>query len=451
MPEKYKSGLTAYEIDLALRKIATGEAQGAVQFFDFIQGSDYKEQVLSLPIGMKAFHVANPKVRVPGWKFVKNENDRTDWSGEYLIVDEEKSIAFNGCNNNDSDGNVIDVVIENDAIELDNDALFPATVLINKEVNNLYSLRVKKAIIENELPTGSYELGDYMYSSKNENRIRFISSIEGYEDTNTFRIEHQNDGSDLIQAALTGTVMRSAASSNRFRIYKNTTYSSQKTVSLYKWVYEDAKEKDINKILVNTDGTLEGIQVMDALDDALYYCIGANKFYHWRTDLQKMVGVGNTGLELGYTENTAYPGSAGSALNDRIEIVNGYLNALKTMVLNNQLYKHTFTCVNNDAFIGFTVQLINNTAEQMNISDLVNLGHAIDNSLKATYQSYGASAGNTTYSSGELILQVSFDTQNMNGITIKLAGENKNWVIDNLTITETVTPYSNTNTNAEVE
>lgn len=440
MPEKYKSGLTAYEIDLALHKIATGEAQGAVQFFDFIQGPDYKEQVLNLPIGMKAFHIANPKVRVPGWKFVKNENDRADWNGEYLIVDEAKSIAFNGCNNNDSEGNVIDVVIENDAIELDNNALFPATVLINKEVNNLYSLRVKKDIIENGLPTGNYEWGDYIYSSKNENRIRFISSIEGYEDMDTFRVEHQLDGSDLIQAALTGTVMRSAASGNRFRLYKNTTYSSQKPVSLYKWIYEDAKETDINKILVNTDGTLEGIQVMDALDDALYYCIGTNKFYHWRTDIQKMVGVGNTGIELGYTENTAYPGNAGSALNDRIEVVNGYLNSLKTMVSNNQLYKHTFTCINNDAAIGFIVQLINHSSEQMNISDLVNLGHAIDNSLKATYKSYGASAGNTVYSSGELILQVSFDTQNMNSITIKLSGEDKNWVINNLTINESVEP-----------
>lgn len=433
MPDKYQSTLTAQEIEEALKKIAKGEAQGTVPFFDFAQGSDYKEQALSLPIGQAVFHIAAQSSGSvePGWRFVKMVNNRVDWTGEYLIVDEKNRIAMDSHNSEDSEGNYINVEIKNDRIEdpLGSNEEYPytpASIKITKEKNGRSSFRVKNDLAdrdvgykvgnkytakpENEedwaflqdevvvsilktktplkdenteelavLPLSNidyisindyddyiscddventnsyisehqepeqycvfevtdtnesdiqdsfvYELGaygDYFYAwHPNSNELEFVDSIEGYEDIDTFTIDYDAIANETAIVGAAGHHLRSTGS--RFRLYKATTYGQQKPVNLYKWMYDNPKEENVNKLIINTDGTEAGLRFVDPGDTALYYCIGTNRFYHWRPDMMQMVAVGGS-IVLGFDENSAYPGNEGNNNRQSIIQLNNYIN-----------------------------------------------------------------------------------------------------------------------------
>ena len=139
------------------------------------------------------------------------------FAGTYLIVNEEKQVAFNGgLTTLDTEGNTISVEITNDTIE-SNDAIENATFLIIKRQNeNNYLIKSKSE----------------KYIGRTENDNGLDESTEK-EYTNTISIDADGNA-NIIGSG--GAYLRYNATSNqkRFRYYKSTSYTSQKAIALYK-------------------------------------------------------------------------------------------------------------------------------------------------------------------------------------------------------------------------
>lgn len=160
-------------------------------------------------VTVTASFVANPQ-------YVKVTSALSDWSGEYLIVYEGGSVAFNGgLTTLDATGNTISVTINDNAIAC-NATTQAAQFTIAKSGN---SYTIKSAS------------GYYIGRTSNSNGLQ-SSLTQAYTNTITY-----NNG-DVDVKGSGGAYLRynSATSDRRFRYYKSSTYTQQKAIQLYKKV-----------------------------------------------------------------------------------------------------------------------------------------------------------------------------------------------------------------------
>lgn len=89
-------------------------------------------------------------IGVRAQNYVKVNADQTDWSGDYLIVYEVKSVAFNGgLTSLDGVGNYVEVTISNGVIESSSDV--DAMKFTVASVSGGYSIKSDPVIILVEL------------------------------------------------------------------------------------------------------------------------------------------------------------------------------------------------------------------------------------------------------------------------------------------------------------
>ena len=141
--------------------------------------------------------------------YTKVTSTPTDWSGQYLIVYEEGSIAFDGSKTSDT-GATFEVTISNNKIQ--------ATDVINSKSFTIGSM------------TGGYYLlsasGKYLSGTSGSNKTNYNDS----EQLNTIEF---SDGNVIITSNT--SVLRYNSGSVLFRYYKSSGYSSQKAIQLYKY------------------------------------------------------------------------------------------------------------------------------------------------------------------------------------------------------------------------
>ena len=143
---------------------------------------------------------------------VTSTGDITD--GEYLIVNEDASKAFDGSLETlDATDNVIDVTINEGVIE-STDATDAATFTIDTTAGTLQSAS-----------------GKYIGIGSNSNGLKQADDADTY--TNTFSIDNNNNA--VISAVFEGSTMslryNKTSGQNRFRYYKN---AGQEAIQLYK-------------------------------------------------------------------------------------------------------------------------------------------------------------------------------------------------------------------------
>lgn len=152
-----------------------------------------------------------------GDKYVKVESDLSDYTGDYLIVYEEGSVAFNGgLADLDVASNVEEVTISNSAIDFN-----PTT----------YGYQFHIAKIGN---TENYSIqsksGKYIGVSSNSNGLKMSENSNTY--SNQISIDAGKNA--VIAAVFSNSTMtmryNSGSNQNRFRYYS----SGQKSVALYK-------------------------------------------------------------------------------------------------------------------------------------------------------------------------------------------------------------------------
>ena len=153
---------------------------------------------------------------------VTSTDDITD--GQYLIVYEEGSVAFNGgLTTLDASGNTIGVVLNNGTIE-GSEETEAAEFTIN--------------VTEGSLKSAS---GKYIGVTSNSNGLKTSESSETY--TNSFAIDDNGDA--IISAVFEGSTMtlrfNKASDQNRFRYFK----TGQQSIQLYKKVEKVVEEENI--------------------------------------------------------------------------------------------------------------------------------------------------------------------------------------------------------------
>ena len=155
--------------------------------------------------------------------FVKVTSTDDITSGQYLIVYEEGSVAFDGSLETlDAVSNTIDVVLNNGTIA--------ATTTNAQSVFNI-------DVTAGTLQSAS---GYYIGVASNDNGLKTSEDAEAY--TNSFSIDENGDA--VIAAVFEGSTMtlryNSASNQERFRYYK----SGQKAIQLYKFV-ADADDVEV--------------------------------------------------------------------------------------------------------------------------------------------------------------------------------------------------------------
>lgn len=146
--------------------------------------------------------------------YVKVTSEPTDWSGQYLIINEEELKAF--------DGSLQALDVENDFIivTIDNNRILSTPDIDNSsftisQISGGYSI----------LSASEF----YIYQTSDKNGLKSSKTTTG---TNTISLNA--DGSCQIVSG--GAILRYNTASNqeRFRYYKSSTYSNQEPIHLYK-------------------------------------------------------------------------------------------------------------------------------------------------------------------------------------------------------------------------
>ena len=207
----------------------TGEERIAyVQVYGL--GSDESEVVSDVITITQAAYVAP----VEGEKYVKVTSTADLTDGEYLIVYEEGSLAFDGgLETLDAVSNTISVTIANNEIAA-NETTDAATFTWNSTEGSLKSAS-----------------GLYIGRTSDSNGLN-SSATEPYENT----ISIDTDGNAVIISS-GGAYLRYNATSgqNRFRYFKSSTYAAQKAIQLYKKVVAEAETVKVTIAEAATDGT----------------------------------------------------------------------------------------------------------------------------------------------------------------------------------------------------
>ncbi len=159
--------------------------------------------------------IAGPEPEAPAAEWVKVTEAPADWSGKYLIVYEEGSIALNGALGAglDKAGNGVAVTIADGKIA--DSADLAASAVTIAAVEGGYSLQMAG--------------GSYFGTDTNTNSL----AVDAAAFVNTLALDA--DGSVLI-TGIGGAVLRFNSASNqmRFRYYKSSSYTGQKPIALYK-------------------------------------------------------------------------------------------------------------------------------------------------------------------------------------------------------------------------
>ena len=148
-------------------------------------------------------------------KFVKVTSSKEDWSGTYLIVYEEGSLALNGSLTTvDAVSNTSSVTISGGSIEASN-ALKAVTVVITKESDGTYTIKTASGV--------------YIGQTANDNGLK-SGSTKYYHN-----ITINDDGTINIISVKGGTYLRynATAGQTRFRYFKASSYTKQKAICLY--------------------------------------------------------------------------------------------------------------------------------------------------------------------------------------------------------------------------
>lgn len=144
--------------------------------------------------------------------FVKVTENLSDWSGEYLIVYETGSMAFNGgLTSLDANNNVTGVTISNNTIEATQNNI-AAKFTIAKSGDN-YTIKSAS--------------GYYIGATADNNTVN-SSTTTAYTNTISF----SNGDIDIVGSG--GAHLRYNTANARFRYYKSSTYTQQKAIQLYK-------------------------------------------------------------------------------------------------------------------------------------------------------------------------------------------------------------------------
>lgn len=147
--------------------------------------------------------------------FEKVTSDAEITDGQYLIVYEEGSVAFNGgLETLDAVGNTINVTMGNNTIAADDNTKAAAFTL--QAVDKEYTIQSAS--------------GKYIGQNSNANGL---ASDENTAYTNTISIN--NDGeADIISSGGAYLRYNSASNQTRFRYFKSSSYTGQKAIQLYK-------------------------------------------------------------------------------------------------------------------------------------------------------------------------------------------------------------------------
>lgn len=146
--------------------------------------------------------------------FVKVTATADITNGEYLLVNEDENVAFDGSLTTlDKVDNVIDIVADNNVIEADDD--------------------IKAATFTIDVANGTLRSASGKYIGQNSYANGLLTSDVSTDYTNSFSIDEGNNAVISIATSNTNSVTlryNSASNQNRFRYYK----SGQESIQLYK-------------------------------------------------------------------------------------------------------------------------------------------------------------------------------------------------------------------------
>ena len=186
---------------------------------------------------------------ITGDKYVKVTSDEDLTSGQYLIVYEEGSVAFDGSLEAlDAVGNTIEVVLNNSEI-----AATSATTAAEFTI---------------DVTAGTIKSASGLYIGQTSDANGLASSTETAY-TNTLSIV--TDGNVNIVSS-GGAYLRynSTSDQSRFRYYKSSTYSSQKAIQLYKKVIKGDVNGDGNVTIADVTALVNIILGKDDVEPYKY-------------------------------------------------------------------------------------------------------------------------------------------------------------------------------------
>ncbi len=212
----------------------------------------------------------NPDVPVESSTFAKVTENKTDWTGTYLIVYESGSLAFNGAKTTGFDkDNTISVNINNDKTIDYSDTLFNSTITIeDATTSNTYYVKTAS--------------GHYIGNTGTSNTVSEV------KDPHTISIDINNN---IFLVASGGNNME-YNTAGYFRYYKSTSY--QKDIALYELVEPtitpEAEAKTFANTFLNTPLCDDGIT---APSSTLWNTL-ANDFELLSEDAKQIFKSGNT-------------------------------------------------------------------------------------------------------------------------------------------------------------
>ena len=164
---------------------------------------------------------AAPVAPVTGDKYVKVTSTADLTSGQYLIVYEDGSLAFDGSLETlDEASNTIEVTINDSEIGIDN-------ITIASEFTI-------------DVTTGTIMSASGYYIGQTSNANGMQTSLEtAYTNTISF---DESGNANIVSSGGAYLRYNSASNQNRFRYYKSSSYTAQKAIQLYKKVVEPATE-----------------------------------------------------------------------------------------------------------------------------------------------------------------------------------------------------------------
>ncbi len=150
-------------------------------------------------------------------KFVKVTTAPTDWSGTYLIVNEDVNVALKGSLTADVASNGVSVTISSDEIKATDDLM--TEVVTIAAVEGGYSVKTAS--------------GKYIYGIASSNKLNYSDTYKAAQ-LNTITLDPANGV--LMTSGTSILRYNSASDQERFRYFKPASYANQKAVQLYKLV-----------------------------------------------------------------------------------------------------------------------------------------------------------------------------------------------------------------------
>ena len=200
----------------------------------------------------------------------------SDWSGDYLIVYEEGSVAFNGgLSTLDAVGNTIEVVMNDNKIEAteETDA---AAFTIAKNADGAYTIKSAS--------------GKYIGVSSNSNGLKQTEDATTY----THNLSLDDNANAVIKAAFSGSNMslryNYANNQLRFRYYS----SGQQPIQLYKKVTTTTNQYTL--VAGTEEYPFEGLTLTKALPEHTQFCVkdgNGNVFHSTDTQTQLIINAEN--------------------------------------------------------------------------------------------------------------------------------------------------------------